>query len=209
MNLSDPSRFIGVIVYSAQWNHFWQFNKTLALILSYVYSCINPFALYILSSTFRHFYKRYLFFWTYEYCCTSNNALNRITRARRARETLTFSDCPGRFSVNNVSSMFSDLNRLKAPTYFQHQSSPPRTNRCIPAAEKSIENGNQKNGGVTHWTVRGAAQTMIWTPLISFDRIPVFVLNLSLQLFVFFLLYLHIQYPSLWIKMCHCMKSYA
>lgn len=147
---NDRFRFIGVIVYSAQWNHFWQFNKTLALILSYVYSCINPFALYILSSTFRHFYKRYLFFWTYDSCGTSNNSLGHATRGRRTGETLTFSDCPGRFSTNNVSSIFNDLNRLKAPTYFQHHPSPPRGTQCVSSTEESNKEENQKNGNAVH-----------------------------------------------------------
>ncbi|CAF5226969.1 unnamed protein product, partial [Rotaria magnacalcarata] len=43
--IHDLYWFIGVLVYSAPWNHYWQFNKTLALIFSYTYSCINPFAL--------------------------------------------------------------------------------------------------------------------------------------------------------------------
>ncbi|CAF4487575.1 unnamed protein product, partial [Didymodactylos carnosus] len=71
--IHDLYWYIGVIVYHSKWNYFWHINKTAALLLSYIYSCINPFALYFLSSTFRHFYKRYLFFWTniscIYYCC--------------------------------------------------------------------------------------------------------------------------------------------
>lgn len=111
-------RFICVILYSAKWNHFWQFNKTLALILSYIYSCINPFALYFLSSTFRHFYKRYLFFWTHTSCCCccccfgERHHTNKLQR-RRTGEMTTLTEYPHRSSTNTMSSIYYDLNRIK------------------------------------------------------------------------------------------------
>ncbi|CAF1006132.1 unnamed protein product, partial [Didymodactylos carnosus] len=74
--IHDLYWYIGVIIYHSKWNYFWHINKTTALLLSYIYSCINPFALYFLSSTFRHFYNRYLFFWTniscMHNCCYKN-----------------------------------------------------------------------------------------------------------------------------------------
>ncbi len=120
-------RFIGVIVYSSRWNHFWQFNKTLALILSYIYSCINPFALYFLSSTFRHFYKRYLFFWTNTSCCYSKTDQVKTIQQRRTGEPTTLSDYTHRASANNVSTIYYDLNRTR------------NSNNCYPATSNSIK----------------------------------------------------------------------
>ncbi len=103
-----------MIVYSSHWNHFWQFNKTLALILSYIYSCINPFALYFLSSTFRHFYKRYLFFWTNTSCCYSNGDDQvKNSQRRRTGEVTTLTEYTRRSSTNNMSTIYYDLNRMK------------------------------------------------------------------------------------------------
>jgi len=117
-------RFIGVIIYSARWNHFWQFNKTLALILSYIYSCINPFALYFLSSTFRHFYKRYLFFWTNTSCCCCSSSKNHHVnnkQRRRTGEAITVSEYTRRSSANNVPTIYYDLNRMKNSNIYQQQ----------------------------------------------------------------------------------------
>jgi len=112
-------RFIGVLVYSSNWNHFWQINKTLALVLTYIYSCINPFALYFLSSTFRHFYKRYLCFWTNTTCCSKRH----LTIRRCTQESTTHNDYRRSSSANNtITTNYYDLKRLKAPTYFQQQS---------------------------------------------------------------------------------------
>jgi hypothetical protein len=112
-------RFIGVLVYSSRWNYFWQINKTLALILTYIYSCINPFALYFLSSTFRHFYKRYLCFWTNTTCCLERH----LTIRRRTQESTTPNDYRHSSSANNtITTNYYDLSRLKAPNYFQQQS---------------------------------------------------------------------------------------
>ncbi len=137
-------RFIGVIVYTARWNHFWQFNKTLALILSYIYSCINPFALYFLSSTFRHFYKRYLFFWTNTSSCCSKSRGFNINQRRRTGETTTVSDYQRRSSANNVTSIYYDLNRMKNPNSYQH--SPIRMQRYMASDGTSTESGTLLNG---------------------------------------------------------------
>ena len=44
-------------------NMFWNVFKITSFCLTYVYSCVNPYALYFLSSQFRKYYNRYLF------CC--------------------------------------------------------------------------------------------------------------------------------------------
>ena len=141
-------RFIGVILYSANWNHFWQFNKTLALILSYIYSCINPFALYFLSSTFRHFYKRYLFFWTNTSCCcgSKKHRMSQIER-RRLGETATVSEYTRRSSANNAT-IYYDLNRMRNPTLYQQTQSPLRVQRYTTPDGPSSEHGTQLNGTV-------------------------------------------------------------
>ncbi len=103
-------RFIGVLVYSSRWNHFWQINKTLAFVLMYIYSCINPFALYFLSSTFRHFYQRYLCFWKHTAYCSK-------TSQRRTRESAASIHDPGRRSsaTHTITTVYYDLNRVKTP----------------------------------------------------------------------------------------------
>lgn len=40
---------------------FWFIFKTISICLTYAYSCVNPYALYFLSSQFRKHYNRYLF----------------------------------------------------------------------------------------------------------------------------------------------------
>ncbi|CAF0757374.1 unnamed protein product [Rotaria sp. Silwood1] len=137
--------FIGVIVYSARWNHFWQFNKTLALIFSYIYSCINPFALYFLSTTFRHFYKRYLFFWTNRSCCCSKDDLANQTQRRRTGDMITLSEYQRQSSANNVSSIYYDLNRMKNSNFSQRQQSSIRLHRYIPIDIGSTDNKTQLN----------------------------------------------------------------
>ena len=82
-------RFIGVLVYSCRWNYFWQINKTLALVLSNIYSCINPFALFFLSSTFRHFFKRYLCCWTKSNYSSSTTSIEFTQTRRRCRREST------------------------------------------------------------------------------------------------------------------------
>ncbi|CAF1089660.1 unnamed protein product [Rotaria magnacalcarata] len=117
--LHDLYWFIGVLVYARKWNHFWQTNKTLALILTYIYSCINPFALYFLSSTFRHFYKRYLCFWSNKTCCSQRNLIEHKQR-RRTQELMTTSETKRCSSVNNTTTtVYYDLNRIKTSNFSQ------------------------------------------------------------------------------------------
>lgn len=112
-------RFIGVLVYSSRWNHFWQINKTLALVLTYIYSCINPVALYFLSSTFHHFYNRYLCFWTNIIC-----SKRYLSTRRETQESSTPNDYRRRSSSTNntMTTMPYELNRIKIPKYIQQQS---------------------------------------------------------------------------------------
>ena len=46
---------------TGQFNMFWHIFKIAALCLSYTNSCLNPFALYLLSRQFRDHYDRLLF----------------------------------------------------------------------------------------------------------------------------------------------------
>ena len=46
-----------------EYNMFWHVFKITSFCLTYIYSCVNPYALYFLSSQFRKYYNRYLF------CC--------------------------------------------------------------------------------------------------------------------------------------------
>ncbi|CAF0867538.1 unnamed protein product [Adineta ricciae] len=139
--IHDLYWFIGVIVYSARWNHFWQFNKTLALIFSYTYSCINPFALYFLSSTFRHFYKRYLCFWTNSPCCSTKCRLDDIHQRRRTGDMGTVSEYQHRSSANNVTGIYYDLNRTRNSTLYPTQQSPIRMHRYTLSDGISSESG--------------------------------------------------------------------
>ncbi|UJR10284.1 hypothetical protein I4U23_014491 [Adineta vaga] len=115
--LHDLYWFIGVLVYSFDWNLFWQINKTIALILTYVYSCINPFALYFLSSTFRYFYKRHLFFWT-----KTNRCIHRQVIKSKKRPMTSSTNYPRCSSMNNSSTIYYELNRLKTSKYYRQQS---------------------------------------------------------------------------------------
>lgn len=121
--------FVGVLVYASPWNHFWQINKTLAMVLTYVYSCINPIALYFLSSTFRHFYKRYLCFWTHTNCCSKAFLIGR--RRRRTRESVSINDFRRRSSGgggggggggHTITTIYFDVNRIKYPNNSLRQS---------------------------------------------------------------------------------------
>lgn len=47
-------------------NSFWHIFKVVGYCLTYIYACVNPFALYFLSGQFRKYYNKYLFRW-----CTS------------------------------------------------------------------------------------------------------------------------------------------
>lgn len=110
-----------MIVYAAKWNHFWQTNKTVAISLTYIYSCINPFALYFLSSTFRHFYKRYLCFWSSKTCFSQRN-FSEPKQRRRTLEFMTTSDYKRRSSGNHTTmTVYYDLNRIKTLNSSQQQ----------------------------------------------------------------------------------------
>ena len=147
MNSFRLFRFIGVIVYSARWNHFWQFNKTVALILSYVYSCINPFALYFLSSTFRHFYNRYIFFWKSDSCFCLPKSLDHSIHGPRFGDTMTFSEGIRRSSANNISMTATELNRYRISSHLTLQT---RTSNNILANRISAENEVRTNGQIYH-----------------------------------------------------------
>lgn len=77
----------------ANYNEFWHYFKILGFCLTYINSCINPFALYFLSSQFRKYYNRYLF------CCfkrvlytrmePSSTMHNFNSTVRRASSTQT------------------------------------------------------------------------------------------------------------------------
>ena len=114
--------------------------------MSYVYSCINPFALYFLSSTFRHFYKRYLFFWTNTSCCSSKRHPVNHTERRRTGELGTVSEYQHRSSANNGSTVYYDSNRMKNSNFYQQQQSPIRIHRYMASDGTSTESGTQLNG---------------------------------------------------------------
>jgi hypothetical protein len=86
------------------------------LVLTYVYACINPFALYFLSSTFRHFYKRYL-------CCCSNRHAIEHRQRRPTRDLTSSSNNQHRPSVTNTSTaVYYDLNRIKTLNNYKRES---------------------------------------------------------------------------------------
>lgn len=138
------SRFIGVLVYSARWNHFWQLNKTLAQILSYLYSCINPFALYFLSSTFRHFYNRYLFFWRKQWCFRPAKSFDE----RQGPETLTFMELGRRSSANNSITAFSETNRIRLGSFFHQQNGQARVYRYVTSQKMSSDSEIWSNSSI-------------------------------------------------------------
>lgn len=47
----------------SEYNMFWHVFKIAGFCFTYIYCCVNPYALYFLSSQFRKYYQRYLF------CC--------------------------------------------------------------------------------------------------------------------------------------------
>ncbi|KAK3591119.1 hypothetical protein CHS0354_035934 [Potamilus streckersoni] len=60
----------------SEYNMFWHVFKITGFCLTYMYSCVNPYALYFLSSQFRKYYNRSLF------CCCPKaryNSLNEPT----------------------------------------------------------------------------------------------------------------------------------
>ncbi|XP_045197918.2 neuropeptide CCHamide-1 receptor-like [Mercenaria mercenaria] len=59
-------RHISILIHfhsDVEYNMFWHVFKIISFCLTYIYSCVNPYALYFLSSQFRKYYNRYLF------CC--------------------------------------------------------------------------------------------------------------------------------------------
>ncbi|KAK6169084.1 hypothetical protein SNE40_020205 [Patella caerulea] len=78
---------------SASYNQFWHIFKILGFCLTFINSCVNPFALYFLSSQFRKYYNRYLL------CCIpktrytslepSSTMHNFNSTVRRASSTTT------------------------------------------------------------------------------------------------------------------------
>lgn len=77
----------------ANFNIFWHYFKIAGFCMTFINSCINPFALYFLSSQFRKYYNRYLF------CCLkgvnytrmepSSTMHNFNSTVRRASSTQT------------------------------------------------------------------------------------------------------------------------
>lgn len=73
-------------------NDFWIWFKVFGFCLTYVYSCVNPYALYFLSSQFRKYYNRYLF-----RCCpksyrlrdANGSGLQSYSTVRRGSTSLT------------------------------------------------------------------------------------------------------------------------
>ncbi|XP_060077899.1 neuropeptide CCHamide-1 receptor-like [Ylistrum balloti] len=71
---------------------FWIWFKVFGFCLTYVYSCVNPYALYFLSSQFRKYYNRYLF-----RCCpksyrlrdSNGSGLQSYSTVRRGSTSLT------------------------------------------------------------------------------------------------------------------------
>ncbi|KAG8181662.1 hypothetical protein JTE90_009824 [Oedothorax gibbosus] len=56
------------------YNHFWHSLKIIGYVLTFANSCLNPIALYLISSVFRNHFKRYLF-----RCCCKPEELRRET----------------------------------------------------------------------------------------------------------------------------------
>lgn len=112
--------------------------------MSYVYSCINPFALYFLSTTFRHFYKRYLFFWTHKSCCCAQGHSDHQKTGRRAAE-MTLTEYPRNSSVNNVATVYYDLNRTKSASFHQQRHSPTKLDQSKSADGQLLRNGSESN----------------------------------------------------------------
>ncbi|KAL8610080.1 hypothetical protein ACOMHN_045477 [Nucella lapillus] len=83
----DPSKY----------NHFWHYFKIMGFCLTFLNSCINPFALYFLSSQFRKYYKRYLFccfkkiYTRMEQSSTMHNFNSTVRRASSTNTTIVHS----------------------------------------------------------------------------------------------------------------------
>ncbi|XP_033741715.1 neuropeptide CCHamide-1 receptor-like [Pecten maximus] len=77
---------------TSDFSEFWVWFKLLGFCLTYVYSCVNPYALYFLSSQFRKYYNRYLF-----RCCpksyrlrdSNGSGLQSYSTVRRGSTSLT------------------------------------------------------------------------------------------------------------------------
>ncbi|KAK7494289.1 hypothetical protein BaRGS_00014392, partial [Batillaria attramentaria] len=75
-------------------NEFWHVFKILGFCLTFINSCVNPFALYFLSSQFRKYYNRYLF------CCFKKL---RYTRMEPSSTMQNFNSTVRRASSTNTS----------------------------------------------------------------------------------------------------------
>lgn len=59
---------------NAHYNQFWHSWKIMGYVLTFANSCLNPIALYLISSVFRNHFKRYLF-----RCCCKPDEIRRET----------------------------------------------------------------------------------------------------------------------------------
>ncbi|KAH3724005.1 neuropeptide CCHamide-1 receptor-like isoform X1 [Dreissena polymorpha] len=79
--------------FEPEYNMGWHVLKIASFCLTFIYSCVNPYALYFLSSQFRKYYNRYLF------CCcpnvqyrslaTEQSAMYNFNSTRRGSTSLT------------------------------------------------------------------------------------------------------------------------
>ncbi|XP_076445562.1 neuropeptide CCHamide-1 receptor-like [Babylonia areolata] len=83
----------------SSYNAFWHYFKIVGFSLTFVNSCINPFALYFLSSQFRKYYNRYLF------CCLRGRAY--YTRMEQSSTMHNFNSTVRRASSTNTTIVHS------------------------------------------------------------------------------------------------------
>lgn len=81
-----------------EFNDFWNVFKILGFCLTFINSCVNPFALYFLSSQFRKYYNRYLF------CCLRHE---RYTSLEPSSTMRNFNSTVRRASSTNTSIVHS------------------------------------------------------------------------------------------------------
>jgi hypothetical protein len=74
-------------------SHFLQVFKITGFCLTFINSCINPFALYFLSSQFRKYYNRYLF------CCFTRPIYKRMGGQEPSSTMQNFNSTVSVFSV--------------------------------------------------------------------------------------------------------------
>ncbi|XP_046463463.1 neuropeptide CCHamide-1 receptor-like [Daphnia pulex] len=116
-----------------QYNGFWHTLKIAGFVLAYINSCINPIALYCVSTSFRKHFNRLL-------CCCSADRDGSIISRSGPVSYCGGSMCAGNNSRGAGTALMSD-----DPTVITHRSNSRRQNTISTSVNRRNHNENHRN----------------------------------------------------------------